>query len=115
MQYDKNHSGALEFEELHAVLADLGILVSPLPPVCFASVRSFCSSCFVRYAQDGPNHICCIRQAWLTTLLILILQCPFSCNSSHMTLCALRCHGADRAGQVVPTAHNSILLIPVKV
>ena len=27
MQYDKNRSGALEFEELHAVLADLGIMV----------------------------------------------------------------------------------------
>ena len=30
LQYDKNHSGALEFEELHAVLADLGILVRHL-------------------------------------------------------------------------------------
>ena len=29
LQYDKNRSGALEFEELHAVLADLGIMVSP--------------------------------------------------------------------------------------
>lgn len=29
LQYDKNRSGALEFEELHAVLADLGIVVSP--------------------------------------------------------------------------------------
>lgn len=29
LQYDKNQSGALEFEELHAVLADLGIMVSP--------------------------------------------------------------------------------------
>lgn len=28
LQYDKNRSGALEFEELHAVLADLGIMVS---------------------------------------------------------------------------------------
>ena len=28
LQYDKNRSGALELEELHAVLADLGIMVS---------------------------------------------------------------------------------------
>ena len=27
LQYDKNHSGALEFEELRSVLADLGMLV----------------------------------------------------------------------------------------
>ena len=27
LQYDRNQSGALEIEELHAVLADLGILV----------------------------------------------------------------------------------------
>ena len=36
LQYDKNHSGALEFEELHAVLADLGILVKPCL-TCFPS------------------------------------------------------------------------------
>jgi hypothetical protein len=29
VQYDKNHSGALEFEELRSVLADLGLLVGP--------------------------------------------------------------------------------------
>lgn len=28
LQYDRNRSGALELEELHAVLADLGIMVS---------------------------------------------------------------------------------------
>ena len=28
LQYDRNRSGALEIEELHAVLADLGIMVS---------------------------------------------------------------------------------------
>ena len=27
LQYDRNRSGALEIEELHAVLADLGIMV----------------------------------------------------------------------------------------
>ena len=32
VQYDKNHSGALEFEELRSVLADLGMLVrTPIP------------------------------------------------------------------------------------
>jgi len=36
LQYDKNKSGALEFEELHAVLADLGIMVNlPSLLVCW--------------------------------------------------------------------------------
>ncbi len=30
-QYDKNHSGALELDEFHHVLADLGMLVNTEP------------------------------------------------------------------------------------
>ena len=45
LQYDKNHSGALEFEELHAVLADLGILVR------------HCSVCTLSSVHSGLHHI----------------------------------------------------------
>lgn len=49
LQYDKNHSGALEFEELHAVLADLGILV--LPFILQYSVSPVTATCYASYIE----------------------------------------------------------------
>lgn len=52
LQYDKNRTGALEFEELRSVLGDLGVLVSHPQP------------CFILHSKAHHLHWLSVSQAY---------------------------------------------------